>query len=427
MRLELGTFPIREAVFGSQTVWHAGVLQINRNEVLALARQDPLITFVDIAIVRPGEAVRIINVTDTIEPRVKVQGGGVTYPGVSGRAVETVGRGRTHRLGGFAIVECVEGQRGKGSAPFEPDDRGQIARRQDFIDLAGPGAVRPYAKLVNLVVSLETEASIGQEARHVATHGASLRIMDRLAQTVARLDPPELEVFDTAVTDPSLPGIVFIPLLASHETYAGPDSKIGTAIYGVTRLSAPWVLHPTEMMDGAISQGLSWQYVCNPLVLALARRHGQDLNFLAAIVHRSNWGGQAEMELAAYRDAQAAVLLGAQGAIITTNIRGRRFVDVVACVKACEAEGIQTVLMTEEEDTENGSATPLLINDPAIGAAVSLGTGGVPDKFPAVERVLGGRVYDSAWYGELPPIAGRYGARHIEDYYGFGNESCASY
>lgn len=427
MRLDLGTFPVRAVAFGAQTRWTDGYLEIDRERVRSIAAADPNIASVDVDLARPGEAIRIVNFVDAIEPRIKVAGEGQTYPGVCGRLVAPVGRGRTHRLGGFAVVECVDDGRARPPVAPDQDPASNIARRQDFIDLSGPGAVRPFASLLNLVVSLEVRSEVGAEDRHLATHGAVLRIADDLASAVAALEPPMLETFDLSARNPSLPSVVFIPLLSSHEFWGGPDSKVGTAVYGQTRLSAPWILHPTEMMDGAVSQGTSWPLINNPLVLELARRHGKDLNFLATIVHRSNWGGQAEMELAAHRDAQAAVLLGARGAMITTNIRGRRFVEVAATVKACEAEGIKAVLVTEEEDTEDGQATPLLINDPSIVAAVSTGTGAVPEPFREVERVLGGRRIDPGWYAELPPLAGRYGAHHLQDHYGFGHQSCANF
>jgi len=427
MKLDLGTFPVREVAFGGQTRWADGYLEIDRDHVRGLAVADQNIAYVDVDLALPGEATRIVNFVDAIEPRIKVTGEGQTYPGVCGRPVTPVGRGRTHRLGGFAVIECVDGGRPRPPVAPDQDPTTNIARRQDFIDMSGAGAVRPYASLRNLVVSLEVRPEVGAEDRHLATHGAVLRIADYLASAVAALEPPVIETFDLSARNPSLPSVVFIPLLSSHEFWGGPDSKVGTAVYGQTRLSAPWILHPAEMMDGAASQGTSWPLINNPLVMELARRHGKDLNFLATIIHRSNWGGQSEMELAAHRDAQAAVLLGAQGAIITTNIRGRRFVEVAATVKACEAEGIKTVLLTEEEDTEDGNATPLLINDPAIVAAVSTGTGEVSAPFSAVQRVLGGREIDLGWYAELPPLAGRYGAHHIQDHYGLGRQSCADF
>ncbi|MCC6174262.1 MAG: hypothetical protein IT305_03065 [Chloroflexi bacterium] len=436
MRLELGTFPVREARFGPRTRWADGVLEIDREAVLDLARSEPNLTNVEVELARPGDSVRIINVVDVLDPRIKVEGPGVCYPGTCGRSIVTVGRGRTHRLGGFGVVESVDvlderpgvGDLIRGGAPHAWD---RTERRQDFIDMAGPSAARPYANLIDLVVTLRPLAGLDAQDRHLATHGAALRIADYLAATVAALEPPELEAFDLSTRDPALPGMVYIPLLMSPEFRFGPDSRLGTAVYGVTRLSAPWALHPTEMLDGAVSQGsvqlLTWPMLNDPIVLELARRHGRDLNFLGVIVHRSNWGGQAEMELIAERDAQLARLLGATGAIVTTNLRGRRFVDTVAAVKACEAEGIKTVLVTEEEDDENGNATPLLINDPAIVSAVSTGTGAVPGPFHPVERVLGALSPDPSWGGELQPIAGRYGAFHLQDYYGFGRQSSASY
>ena len=95
MRLDLGTFPVREARFGPRTRWTDGLLEIDREAVLDLARSDPNLIDVAVDLARPGESARIVNVTDVIEPRVKVEGTGVCYPGVCGRPVTTVGRGRT--------------------------------------------------------------------------------------------------------------------------------------------------------------------------------------------------------------------------------------------------------------------------------------------------------------------------------------------
>src|SRR5690242_21080733 len=100
MRLELGTFPVRDVVFGTRTCWHEGVLEIDRDALLKEVRQDPRITKAELELARPGESVRIWPVRDAIEPRVKVEGPGVAYPGICGRAIETVGQGRTHRLAG---------------------------------------------------------------------------------------------------------------------------------------------------------------------------------------------------------------------------------------------------------------------------------------------------------------------------------------
>jgi hypothetical protein len=133
------------------------------------------------------------------------------------------------------------------------------------------------------------------------------------------------------------------------------------------------------------------------------------------------------MKLSANRAAQAARLLGATGAIVTNDVRGRRFVDSVRTIEACERLGIQTVFLTEEEDNEEGNAPPFLYHPAAMAAVVSTGTGQA-GPFPAVERVIGGvNGMDAAWYDEMKLIVGRYGVGHVRDHYGTGAQSCVDY
>jgi glycine reductase len=323
----------------------------------------------------------------------------------------------SRRLGGIATtVTAQEAHRLK-----------QNERPQNFIDMSGPGAVTPYGALHNVCVALDTAEGLGPEDEYLATHTATLRVVDAIAATVRDLSPPVVADLNTTKRNPSLPGIMTIFNLATGELWAGPDSKIGTAVYGVTRLSAPWLLQPEEMFDGAVSQRVSWHFTNNPLVQELMSRHGKDLNFLGCIIQRTNWGGQREMQLSASRSAQIAKMLGADGVIVTTNIRGRRFVDTILGIQACEQAGIRTTLVTEEEDDEDGTAPPLLVYTPEMEAVVSTGAGAA-GPFPPVERVLGARNGErEAWSSELPDIAGRYGAGHMQDYYGFGRQSRVDY
>ncbi|MDP6059461.1 MAG: glycine/sarcosine/betaine reductase component B subunit, partial [Pirellulaceae bacterium] len=162
-----------------------------------------------------------------------------------------------------------------------------------------------------------------------------------------------------------------------------------------------------------------------PVVLEACRAHGREMNFKVCVVQRTNWTNQDEKELMAERLAHQLQLMDIQGAIITTDARGQRWVETILTADACERAGIKVVLLTEEEDNENGSAPPLLMSSPNLRAAVSNGTGDVPTPFPAVDRVVGS--WDrasSSWYGELPPIHGRYGTKHFSDVYGY---DCVSY
>ena len=101
MRLELAAYPVRDVRFGAETRWRDEVLHIDRDEILDLVRRDPLVARAALEVVRPGESARIVTIQDIIEPRVKAAGKGVAYPGLVGRAVETVGSGRTNRLAGL--------------------------------------------------------------------------------------------------------------------------------------------------------------------------------------------------------------------------------------------------------------------------------------------------------------------------------------
>lgn len=226
---------------------------------------------------------------------------------------------------------------------------------------------------------------------------------------------------------------MLIALLASGESTNNARSPMGIAVYGQTRLSAPWMLDGTEMLDGAVSQGQnqqtnSWILANNPTVLEMCRRHGNRFNFLGCVVQRSNWTMQSEKEMAAERTAHLAKAVGAQGAIITTSFRGARWVETALTVQACEQVGLKTVLLTEEEDPEDGTAPPFLITIPEMVAVVSTGTGEVPNVFPSVGKVVG-TIYsaDERWYGELPPIPGRYGAQHAQDAFGYGRKTLVDY
>ncbi|MAF54340.1 MAG: hypothetical protein FI707_15495 [SAR202 cluster bacterium] len=438
MRLELDTFPVTDIVFGSRTAYDNGILELNHDELLSSVMAESNIVAAKLEIGKPGQSTRIINYYDILEPRVKAGGQSATYPGRSGRPVDTVGAGRTHRLGGTTVMSLVDDPSewaARGWSLDQPEDVPRPGRRnvwsfQRFVDMSGAGAVLPYAATHNVCLTMRPKEGLDSGNRADILHSALLRLSDKLAETTLGLEPPEAEVFDLTTKDPSLPGVVFSCHLASMEAGVGPRSASGTAIYGVTRLSAPWVLGPTEMMDGAVTGGgahVTWPFTNNPVVEGLCRRHGTSINFLGCIIGRTNWGGEEEMRLAGSRAAQAAKLLGAQGAIITNDVRGRRFVDSVRTVQAYEQLGINTVFLSEEEDNEDGNAPPFLYHPPEMTAVVSTGTGTI-GPFPPVDRVIGGvEGVDPAWYDEQPYIHGRYGAAHVRDHYGVGRQSCIDY
>ena len=76
MRYELGSFPVEDVVFGLQTRWHDGILELDRDELLGLVLQEQQITAARLELAKPGEPVRIINTDDVVDTKVKVSGGG---------------------------------------------------------------------------------------------------------------------------------------------------------------------------------------------------------------------------------------------------------------------------------------------------------------------------------------------------------------
>jgi len=427
MRLELGSFPVTDVVFGSSTGWDAGVLRIARQEIEGLVLTDRNISRLDIQIVHPGDSARIINMRDRIEPRVKVKGAGVTYPGVFGRPVTRVGTGVTHRLGGMNIVQCAD-----PSQLSSEEERTWPPLRpvRSFTDMSGPGAITPSSTVVNLCLTMETRRGLPGEDWHAALSSATLRVADRLAETVRHLTPPETEVFESDPA-PGLPRVVSIFNLASDEWFCGARSVLGTSVYGQTRLSAPWLLSATELIDGAVyhsgHSGNTATMTNNPVVLRMARSHGRDCDYAGVLIQRTNWTTQAEKEMAADRLAHLASSLGAQGAVLTTDIRGQRFVETILGVQACERAGIKTVLLTPEEDDENGGAPPLLITASEVVSVVSTGTGGQELSFPAVKVVAGVFDPDPAVFGPQPGIHGQYGQSYFNDIYGVGRQGCVDH
>jgi glycine reductase complex component B subunit alpha and beta len=429
MRLEMGTFPVRDVVFGAQTRWHDGILEIARETLLDLILRDPRIASAELELAKPGESVRIWPVRDVIEPRIKVEGPGVVYPGICGRPITTVGQGRTHRLAGVGVTEVSGVNWHEAGGDYV----------EVCLDMSGPWAeLIPTSALINICVVVEPDPALGSEAQNLAVHTAALVVSDRLAAAVQDLVPPEGEIFELRAVDPSLPTVVYIQCLHSPQAMSGSLHTFCTTTYGLTQLTPPWLFHPNEILDGAITGpyrtpfAMSWTVANNPVLLDLYRRHGVDWNFLGVIALRTEWTTQHEKQLMANQTAKLAQMLGAQGAIVTWDAGGNEFIEVIRTIQACERLGIKTVFLTSEDDATGGAPT-MLEPLPEADAIVSTSffktrTLQVPE-LPAVERVIGhqtkmvGPLRDqpTPTAGPLPPPP-RY-----DDHYGFNRLSCAEF
>jgi sarcosine reductase len=429
MRLEMGTFPVEDIVFGPRTQWRDGVLEVNRDELLDASKNDHRIRQADIDLARPGESVRIWPVRDVVEPRIKVDGPGMVYPGICGRPITTVGEGRTHRLSGMGVVEVSE-------VPWHEAGGDHLFV---FLDMSGPWAdVIPLSSLLNLCVVVEPDPLLGVDARNDAVHGAVLTVSDRLAEVTKGLEPPEREVFELGPVDPSLPKVVYIQCLHSPQAMSGSPTTFCTSTYGLTQLTPPWLFHPNEILDGAITGpyrtafATSWTVANNPLLLEIYRRHGVDFNFLGVIATRTEWTTQHEKELTANQTAKLAKMLGAQGAVVTWDAGGNEFIEVIRTVQACEREGVKTVFLTSEDDP-TGSAPTMLEPVPEANAIVTTGFFRADllgiDPFPPVKKVIGNpQKISGPLRDHYVPTTGPLPAPwRYDDHYGFNKLSSKAY
>ena len=154
--------------------------------------------------------------------------------------------------------------------------------------------------------------------------------------------PDEVEIFDTSNPKPGLANVAYISCMNSPEHYSDSLEAYGVGIYGVTMQTPPWVLRPTELLDGAISGVYSWQMTNNPVVLGLLWKHrAGECNFVGVITIRTRWSSQWEKDVTSNQAAGVAKSLGADGAIISWDAGGNDFMEVARTVQACERAGVK--------------------------------------------------------------------------------------
>src|SRR6056297_2867974 len=102
VRLEIQNFAVEDIVFGEESSYNDGLLTINKEEALAVVKEDEHITEADLEIVNPGDSVRLVPVKEAIEPRVRPDGRAI-FPGVTGELARS-GEGSLHALKGCSVL-----------------------------------------------------------------------------------------------------------------------------------------------------------------------------------------------------------------------------------------------------------------------------------------------------------------------------------
>lgn len=382
MRLELGEILIKDVQFGEVSKVENGVLYVNKEEISSLVLQDEHIKSVVIELAKPGEETRITPVKDVIQPRVKVAGNGGIFPGVVSE-VQTVGEGRTHVLEGAAVVTC-----------------GKIVGFQEgIIDMCGIGAeYTPFSKLNNVVLVLEPVEGIKSHVYEHSARMAGLKIATLLGELGRNVTPDNVTVYETkplieqANEYPHLPKVGYVYMLQTqgllHDTY----------VYGVdAKKIVPTILYPTEIMDGAILSGncvsacdknTTYHHLNNPIIKNLYAQHGKEINFMGVIITNENVY-LADKHRSSNWTAKLTKFMGLDGAIVSQEGFGNPDTDLIMNCKKIEAEGVKTVIVTDEYAGVDGSSQSLADADASANAVVTGGNANQMIILPPMKRIIG--------------------------------------
>jgi len=355
----------------------------------------PEIEGVDVEVVHGGEPVRLTHVLDAVEPRVRPDGR-PAFP-VESRA----GEGRTNCLDDVVVLSCLD---------FPAEER-TLHEQESVVDLAGPGAsLTPYATGVNVVLTFRRRDGLGNEELEALARRTTLSVAEELARPTLDAEPAEVERFELGPADESLPAVAALVQLSD----LGP--LYYQYVYGVPAGSAglPRAVDPAELLDGAVTCGeYHWAALRNPtivfqrsaLVRALYRGHGARLRFAGVVLMRGYEQTAEDKQRAAAAAAEAAVGLGADGAIVTTDAGGNSHTDVMLTVRACEAAGVRTTAIVAEMADPGSTSSGLTDWVPEADSIVSAGNAEEPVPAWEPERVLGGEtLLDGTTASDSGPI-----------------------
>lgn len=387
MRLEIGNFYVKDIVFGNELSYEDGILTIEKEAALNYIRQDERITEAELYIAKPGDQIRMCPVKEAIEPRVRPDGRSA-FPGYTGDMTRA-GEGVTYALKNCSVL--VVGRHWGGF-------------QDGIIDMSGEGQKYTlFGQLMNIVFVADTNEEFEkheQQKKNDALRRAGHKLAEYIANCVKELEPEETEVFDLGAMIKrgeeveKLPSVVYVMQPQSQMEELGyNDLAYG---WDMNRM-LPTVMHPNEVLDGAIVSGSfmpvsskwsTYDFQNCPNIKALYKEHGKTINFLGVIMSNLNVALE-QKERAALYVAQIANTLGADGAVVAEEGYGNPDADFVGCIVALEDAGVKTVGISNECTGRDGQSQPLVTLDEKCDAIVSCGNVSELIELPPMETVLG--------------------------------------
>ena len=383
-RLELATYAVKDVVWGHGSAYRSGTLAVDRHDVDRLAADESTFESITVHIVKPGERTRLVHLLDAVEPRWKASGPGGIFPGILG-STETVGEGRTHRLGGLALIQAAR-------PPQEAT--GLLQPREAVMDMWGEGArYSPFGDCILLALEVIPKASAGNADFDAALRRFTCRLAEWLAKLTAEDEPTSVKVFQTGGAD-CLPKVGYFYQLSSVGIFSD------TYLYGrPVEHMVPTLIHPNEVLDGALVGGNylyapyhipTFLHQNNPVLLECYRRHGRELDFRSVVLARGHNYTQMDKERCAHYAANLFRLTGCDAVVLTGEGGGNSAIDMMLTCRYLEEHGIKTCVLSYELGGPSGADFPLLDWVPQADAIVSAGITDTFVQLEAPDRVIGG-------------------------------------
>jgi sarcosine reductase len=378
MYLQLYNYHVARVSFGEETKLLGGTLYINKTEFLCQVDPRGIFKNVGLDLANPGDNTRIVNVLDVLEPRCRDNKQGAYFPSPGGPI--PAGKGITHALSGAAIIQAGAHRNTQGG----------------LIDLSGPGAKYScFSQTANIVLTLEPFPHVSQSDFALSLRTSACKAATYLTRkAIEGQQPQRVNSYTLKGEDPALPRVAYLYYLQAQ----GPLRD--TLVYGRGfQNSFPTLLHPNEILDGAImssnfvipcQKNPTYLHAHNPLILNLYQRHLRDLFFVGVVIC-PEFSTVAKKELAAHFSAKLLKQLRADGVIISQEGGGHSDCDIALGVSAGEKAGIKCVALINETAGVDGRQPSLVDYTPTANALVSTGNSDVLITLPAVENLLGGK------------------------------------
>jgi glycine reductase complex component B subunit alpha and beta len=395
MRLELRWSDVEDVVAGSATRLSGKRLEVDLDALRTLLSADARLAEIRLDLVHPGERCRIGRVFDVIAPRARLDG--EDFPGVLS-GVARAGDGRTLALSGVAVVATDQ----------QMDSIGTLA----VIDMAGPtAALSAFGATHNLVISAWAAPGTGRSEYLAAVRLAALKAAVHLARSAREVEPDRVEVFALPPSPrvpaelANLPRVAYVFQIHSHQRPTGVDEGI---LYGdPVRRMLPTIVHPNEILDGAVLRGFmgrsvtTWATQNHPVIRSLYAQHGRTLWFAGVVVTVAQATEPERVRSSFLTAGLVAHALGADGAVLTKIGGGAPHVDMAQAASQCEALGVRTTVLVEDMSTDGSAEGMLLFDLPGVDAMVNVGSSHEPLTLPAMDRVVGADDLAPKLVGEL--------------------------